>query len=35
MNTPSREVICELITGSSPEEIAETLANKILAEKVL
>jgi electron transfer flavoprotein beta subunit len=32
---PSREVTCELITGSSPEEIAETLAGKILAEKVL
>ena len=35
MNPPSREVTCEFITGSSPEEIAETLANKILAEKVL
>jgi electron transfer flavoprotein beta subunit len=35
MNTPSREVICELITGSSPQEIADTLAEKILAEKVL
>jgi electron transfer flavoprotein beta subunit len=35
MNPPSREVSCEFITGSSPEEIAETLANKILAEKVL
>ena len=35
LNTPSREVICELITGNSPEEIAETLATKILAEKVL
>jgi electron transfer flavoprotein beta subunit len=35
LNTPSREVVCELITGSSPEEIAETLATKILAEKVL
>jgi electron transfer flavoprotein beta subunit len=35
MNTPSREVICEFITGGNPEEIAETLANKILAEKVL
>ena len=32
---PSREVTCEFITGGSPEEIAETLANKILAEKVL
>jgi electron transfer flavoprotein beta subunit len=32
---PSREVTCEFITGSNPEEIADTLANKILAEKVL
>jgi len=35
MNPPSREVTCQFITGSGPEEIAETLANKILAEKVL
>lgn len=35
MNPPSREVKCEFITGGSPEEIAETLATKILAEKVL
>ena len=35
MNPPSREVICEFITGGSPEEIAETLADRILAEKVL
>ncbi|MCX6034581.1 MAG: electron transfer flavoprotein subunit beta/FixA family protein [Chloroflexi bacterium] len=36
MITPlSREVTCEFITGGSPDEIAETLANKILAEKVL
>jgi electron transfer flavoprotein beta subunit len=35
MNPPSREVTCEMITGSSPEEIAETLASKLLAEKVL
>jgi electron transfer flavoprotein beta subunit len=32
---PSREVTCELITGGSPEEIAGTLADKILAEKLL
>ncbi len=32
---PVREVVCEFITGGSPEEIAETLATKILAEKVL
>ena len=35
MNPPSREVTCEFISGGSAEEIAETLANKILAEKVL
>jgi len=35
MTPPSREVTCEFITGGSPDEIAETLANKILAEKVL
>jgi electron transfer flavoprotein beta subunit len=35
INPPGREVTCEFITGSSPEEIAETLANKILAEKIL
>jgi len=35
MNPPSRNVNCEIINGSNPEEIAETLAKKILAEKVL
>ncbi|HEX7620708.1 MAG TPA: electron transfer flavoprotein subunit beta/FixA family protein [Anaerolineales bacterium] len=35
LNPVVREVSCEFITGGSPEEIAETLANKILAEKVL
>jgi electron transfer flavoprotein beta subunit len=35
MNPPSRDVVCEIISGSSPEEIAATLADKILAEKVL
>ena len=35
LNPPVREVTCEFITGSTPEEIAETLADKILAEKVL
>jgi electron transfer flavoprotein beta subunit len=35
MNPPSREVACEFITGGSPEQIAEILADKILAEKVL
>ncbi|MGZ6316494.1 MAG: electron transfer flavoprotein subunit beta/FixA family protein [Anaerolineales bacterium] len=32
---PSHEVVCEIITGDSPQAIAETLADKILAEKVL
>lgn len=35
MNPPSREVICEIISGGSADEIASTLAGKILAEKVL
>jgi len=35
MNPPSREVVCEIISGSSPDEIASVLANKILGEKVL
>jgi electron transfer flavoprotein beta subunit len=32
MNPPAREVKTEMITGNSPEEIAETLADKILSE---
>ncbi len=32
---PSREVVCEVIKGDSPAAIGETLADKILAEKVL
>ncbi len=32
---PSRDVACEIITGDSPAQIAEALAGKILAEKVL
>lgn len=35
LNPPSRDVACEIISGSSPEEIAEALVGKILAEKVL
>lgn len=35
MNPPSREVTCEFIEGSSPEEIADKLADKIIGEKVL
>jgi electron transfer flavoprotein beta subunit len=32
---PAREVKCEIITGESPAEIADKLADKIIAEKVL
>ncbi len=32
---PSREIVCEIIQGDSPAAIAGTLADKILAEKVL
>jgi electron transfer flavoprotein beta subunit len=35
MNPPSREVKCEFITGGSPEEIANALADKMIAEKLL
>jgi electron transfer flavoprotein beta subunit len=35
INPPVREVKCEFITGESPEEIADQLADKIMAEKVL
>ena len=35
MNPPSRAAACEIVTGSSLEEIAESLAEKILAEKIL
>jgi electron transfer flavoprotein beta subunit len=35
MNPPQRQVTTEIITGSTPEEIAETLADKIMAEKIL
>ena len=34
-NPPKQEVVTELISGGSPAEIAETLAAKILEEKVL
>jgi len=34
-NPPAREVVTEIVTGSTPAEIAENLADKILAEKVL
>jgi len=32
---PAHEVICELVGGDSPSAVADTLADKILAEKVL
>ena len=35
MNPPARDTSVEIITGESPAEIAEKLADKILAEKVL
>jgi electron transfer flavoprotein beta subunit len=35
MNPPVRETAVEIITGESPAEIAEKLADKILAEKIL
>lgn len=35
MNPPARETTVEIITGDSPAEIANKLADKILAEKVL
>jgi hypothetical protein len=35
MNPPAREVKVEMITGGSPKEIAEQLADKIIGEKVL
>ena len=34
-NPPTREVSIEMIEGGSPAEIAETLAEKIMAEKIL
>jgi len=35
LNPPAREMTIEIITGDSPTAIAETLVEKILAEKVL
>ncbi len=34
-NAPVREVVTDMISGGSPQEVAEQLADKILAEKVL
>ncbi len=35
LNPPKRDVKVEMIEGSSPAEIAETLADRIMAEKIL
>jgi electron transfer flavoprotein beta subunit len=35
INPPAREVVTEIISGDSPQDIADKLAEKILAEKVL
>ena len=35
MNPPQRQVTTEMITGGTPEEIAEALADKIMAEKII
>ncbi|MEI7990084.1 MAG: electron transfer flavoprotein subunit beta/FixA family protein, partial [Chloroflexota bacterium] len=34
-NPPQKQIVTEIISGGSPEEIAENLADKIMAEKVL
>jgi electron transfer flavoprotein beta subunit len=34
-NPPQRQISTEMITGGSPQEIADSLADKILAEKIL
>jgi hypothetical protein len=35
MNPPVQETSIEIITGETPAEIADKLADKILAEKIL
>ena len=35
MNLPQREITTEIVEGDSPQDIAEKLADKIMAEKVL
>ena len=35
MNPPQRQITTEMITGATPQEIADTLADKIMAEKIL
>jgi len=34
-NPPQRQITTEMITGGSPQEIADSLAEKILAEKII
>ncbi len=34
-NPPQRQITTEMISGASPQEIAEALADKIMAEKIL
>jgi electron transfer flavoprotein beta subunit len=35
LDAPVRQVVCEFITGTNPQEIAEHLADKVLGEKQL
>lgn len=35
LNPPQRQITTEMITGATPEEVAEALADKIMAEKIL
>ena len=35
MDAPVRVVVCEMVSGANPQEIAEHLADKILGEKLL
>ncbi len=35
LNPPSRDVVCEIINGATPEDTASLLVDKILGEKVL
>jgi hypothetical protein len=35
INPPTREVVTEMITGDSPQDIADKLADRLIAEKVL
>jgi hypothetical protein len=35
VDAPVRDVVCELVTGANPQEIADRLADKILGENLL